>query len=191
MPSTLKYQHASAEMDRIGAELTRRYRISLTKQGKNASGNLNRSIRHRVIQTDYGVELVHEMAAYADFVNKGVQGAQENKAPKSANAQSDQLGAWGDSPYRFGKSKFPSVPAGKIDAWAVKKNVQGTRDESGRFTPRKGMIRAISRSIYRRGLVPSLFIDRPYNRMKKQNLRNIAQAVAKDALDYVRLIIEG
>lgn len=191
MPTTLTYKHTADAMDRIGRELTRRYRISLTQQGKNASGTLNNSIKHKVVRTAYGVELVHSMAGYADFVNKGVQGAEENKAPKYKSFQGDQLKAWSDSPYRFGKASYPSVPSGSIDRWAVKKNLKGVRDEGGRFMPRKSFVRAISYSIYRRGLVPSLFIDRPFGRMKQQNLRTIAQAVGKDATDYVRKFLES
>lgn len=187
------WENTTKALESVGKEMRRRMRISLTKQGKVVSGTLYNSIKPKVESTKNGRRLVHEMAPYADFVNRGVQGRQTNEPPKipgKAGFAPDQLAAWSKSPYRFGGGGAKMVPFGSIDRWSVQKGIEGTRDESGRFTPRKSIVRAISTRIYNKGIVPSLFFDRAYNTMYDRTVREVGRAVGLDYGETIKQIIE-
>ena len=158
--------NTKAALERVGKNLRREMRFTLTKQKKKVSGTLWRSIKPEVKETPGSLMLGIEMADYGDYVNKGVQGAKSNaKAP--------------NSPYRFGGSK-KSVPPGGIDRWAVKKGIKSIRDKQGRFIPRKSIVFAISRAIYLYGIKPSGFIDDTLEKQKQANLQLIANAIRLD-----------
>ena len=136
------------ELGRIGKEVRRRARISLKARGKVVTGKLYNSIRYEqgVSRDEKSLNLTFSFpgADYAKFVDEGVRGAlSSSKAPRS--------------PFRFGSGSGPSGglrPA--IDKWVVKKGI-APRGAGGQFAARKGMVYAISRSIYQTGIRPSYF----------------------------------
>ena len=170
----MKLTHTIAELGRIGKELRRRFRQSLSQQGKNSSGNLSKSIRYENYEQRGEVFLDFEMADYADFVNKGVRGSK--RSPFTGQSK---------SPYRFGsgRGKKGGLRRG-IDKWVVRKGLDGTRDDKGRFVPRKSMVFLISRAVYERGLKPTFFIDRPLKKMEREIPERLAKAYDKDLQEY-------
>ena len=159
------------ELGRIGKEVRRRARISLKARGKVVTGKLYNSIRYEQFVTRNEKELRLEFSfpgeEYAPFVDEGVRGALSSaKAPRS--------------PFRFGSGSGPSGglrPA--IDRWVVKKGI-APRGAGGQFAARKGMVYAISRSIYQTGIRPSYFFTNAYDRTLKKNDDKLAAAIGKD-----------
>ena len=159
------------ELGRIGKEVRRRARISLKARGKVVTGKLYNSIQYEQFVTRNEKELRLEFsfpgAEYAPFVDEGVRGAMSSaKAPRS--------------PFRFGSGSGPSGglrPA--IDKWVVKKGI-APRGAGGQFATRKGMVYAISRSIYQTGIRPSYFFTNAYDRTLKKNDDKLAAAIGKD-----------
>jgi len=159
------------EMGKMGKEVRRRARISLKARGKVVTGNLYNSIRYEqsVSRNEKSLDLRFSFkgADYAGFVDAGVRGALSSaKAPRS--------------PFRFGSGSGPSGglrPA--IDKWVVKKGI-APRGAGGRFASRKGMVFAISRSIYQTGIKPSYFFTNAYDRTLKKYSPKLEKAVADD-----------
>ena len=171
----MNLNHTEAEMGRIGKELRRRFRQSLSQQGKKSSGTLSRSIRYENYTRRGEVFLDFEMAPYADFVNKGVRGSKRSPFPGQSK-----------SPYKYGSGRGRKGGLRKgIDKWVVRKGLKGTRDDRGRFVSRKSMVFLISRAIYERGLKPTYFIDRPLDRMEKEISKRLAKAYEKDLQEYL------
>ena len=168
----MKLDHTLAEMGQIGKELRRRFRQSLSQQKKNTSGGLSKSIRYDNKLKGGEVSLSFEMLDYADYVNKGVRGA--NRSPFSGQ---------GKSPYKY-SGKFKTINQKSIDRWVVRKGLAGTRDEQGRFVSRRSMVFLISRAIYQRGLKPTFFIDKPMSKMEKEISRRLADAYERDIQVY-------
>lgn len=170
----MKLTHTIAEMGQIGKELRRRFRQSLSQQGKNASGTLSKSIRYENYERRGEVLLDFEMAEYADFVNKGVRGSK--RSPFTGQSK---------SPYKFGSGtgRKGGLRSG-IDRWVVRKGLDGVRDDQGRFVSRKSMVFLISRAIYERGLKPTFFIDRPLKKMEKEIPERLSKAYDKDLQVY-------
>jgi len=159
------------ELGKMGKEVRRRARISLKARGKVVTGNLYNSIKYEqsVSRNEESLNLRFSFpgADYAGFVDEGVRGALSSaKAPRS--------------PFKFGTGSGPSGglrPA--IDKWVVKKGM-APRGAGGRFASRKGMVFAISRSIYQTGIKPSYFFTNAYDRTLKKYSPKLEKAVADD-----------
>lgn len=166
-------EHRRKSLEASGKELRRRMRISLARQGKNTSGQLSKSIEYNVMSRRGDLALELSAAEYADFVNKGVRGAKRSPFPGQRQ-----------SPYSFKRGK-QSVPRNVIDRWVVRKGLAGTRDDQGRFISRQSMVFLIARAIHERGLKPSFFIDRTFERMEKHIVRDYNDAYERDIQDYL------
>ena len=158
-------------LKRIGMQWRKNARISLTKQKRQNTGNLSKSIGLEVGQDKNGFFVnITPSAPYWPFVDLGVQGASYNKF---GSIQSK-------SPFRFGSGKGPKGMRGAIDRWTVQKNIKGTRDEQGRFVSRQSIVYAITSAIWHRGLKPSLFISGTGERIEKKATKQIGIALEKD-----------
>jgi hypothetical protein len=168
------------ELGKIGKEVRRRARISLKARGKVVTGNLYNSIRYEqsVSRNEKSLNLRFSFqgADYAKFVDEGVRGAiSSTKAPRS--------------PFRFGSGSGPSGglrPA--IDKWVVKKGI-APRGAGGRFASRKGMVYAISRSIYQTGIKPSYFFTNAYDRTLKKHNAKLEKAVGDDIANAITTLL--
>lgn len=170
------------ELGKMGKEVRRRARISLKARGKVVTGNLYNSIKYEqsVSRNEKSLNLRFSFpgADYARFVDEGVRGALSSaKAPRS--------------PFKFGTGSGPSGglrPA--IDKWVVKKGI-APRGAGGRFASRKGMVFAISRSIYQTGIKPSYFFTNAYDRTLKKYSPKLEKAVADDIGNAIKLLLNG
>ena len=170
------------ELGRIGKEVRRRARISLKARGKVVTGKLYNSIRYEqyVSRNEKSLNLTFSFpgAEYAPFVDEGVRGSISSaKAPRS--------------PFRFGSGSGPSGglrPA--IDRWVVKKGI-APRGAGGQFASRKGMVYAISRSIYQTGIRPSYFFTNAYDRTLKKHNAKLERAVADDIGNAIKTLLDG
>lgn len=142
-------------------------RTNLTKGKKNVDKNLYNSLQGFVEKSPAGFRLYFEMEDYGMFQDKGVSG--KNKKY--------------DTPFSY-KNKKP--PIGPLAEWAKKKNIR-LRDEQGRF--KKGNYNTIgfliSRSIFEKGLKPSLFFTKPFERAFKRLPEDLAEAFGNDIKNMI------
>jgi hypothetical protein len=54
-------------------------------------------------------------------------------------------------------------PAKSFSEWVIRKGLKGTRDKQGRFIPRKSLQYLIARSVFMKGIKPSMFFTKPFN----------------------------
>jgi len=170
----LKMSRTEREFKKYGDAVIKEMRRILEEEGKNASGNLSKTMSHRFEVGKETFELIFDLAPYWDFVASGVQGAVSNK--KAPN-----------SPYKFGTGSGPKgklVPA--IDRWTVVKPIEAARDKKGRFIPRKQLVQAISRSIYMYGIQPTPFVRQPIHMIFQKYQRRITEAVADDTYNFYK-----
>jgi hypothetical protein len=170
------------ELGKMGKEVRRRARISLKARGKVVTGKLYNSIRYEqgVAKDEKSLNLRFSFpgAEYWQYVDEGVRGAlSSRKAPRS--------------PFKFGSGSGPKGrlrPA--IDRWVVKKGI-APRGAGGKFAARKGMVFAISRSIYRTGIRPSYFFTNAYDRTLKKHEAKLEKAVAADIGNAIKILSDG
>jgi hypothetical protein len=125
-------------------------RSNLSKTGHNNSKSLYNSLKGEVV-TENGYTIVgFQMADYGTFLDLGVKGkTSSNKAP--------------DSPYKFGSGtgKKGGLTKG-INQWVKQKGFQFRDKKSGKFLSYDSTAYLITRSIFHKGIKPSLFFTKPF-----------------------------
>lgn len=159
----MRLEETEKELKRFLNSVIKDARANLQK--KNASGKLSQSLKGHVKVSKNSVELDILAESYADFVDKGVSGTKRKF----------------NTPYSF-KSKMP--PPRVFNQWSVRRGL-APRDEKGKFMNRKSLMFALSRSIQRKGIKPSLFLTNAY----KKNIADLDKNIeAKFGLDSERVI---
>ena len=124
-------------------------RSNLSKTGHNNTKELYNSLKGEIV-TDKGFTIVgFQMADYGTFVDLGVKGkTSSTKAP--------------DSPYQFGSGtgRKGGLTQG-INKWVKQKGFQ-FRDKKGKFLSYESTAYLITRSIFHKGIKPSLFFTKPF-----------------------------
>ena len=131
-------------LNNFGKFVVQQARTRLTKGKKNVSKKLYNSLEYRINATQDSISVIFEMEDYGKFQDQGVSGIKKKY----------------DTPYSF-KSKMP--PSKAFSQFVVRKNIKGSRDEKGRFVSRKSLQYLIARSVYVRGIKPSMFFTKPFN----------------------------
>jgi len=136
-------------------------RSNLTKGKKNASKELYNSLDSDIKVSKNSFELSFLMEDYGVFQDKGVSGTEKKY----------------NTPFKYTNKK---PPASAFSNWVVRKGLKGTRDSKGRFTSRKGLQFAIANSIYKKGIKPSLFFTKPFEKAFNNLPKDIVKAYALD-----------
>ena len=118
-------------------------RTNLTKSKKNSSKKLYDSLDYNINVSKDSISVIFEMEDYGQFQDQGVSG-KKNKY---------------NTPFSY-KSKMP--PAKSFSQWVIRKGLKGTRDKQRRFIPRKSLQYLIARSVFTKGIKPSMFFTKPF-----------------------------
>lgn len=143
-------------LQQFGEFVVSRSKENLTKggyknKGHNATSKLSNSLAFTKEEVGNGrwvLEFIMEY--YGKFIDKGVSGTKVNR----------------NSPHRFrSKGGFQGLkgmpPPSAFDQWRIRRNI-APRDDKGRFLPRKAANFAIARSVFEKGIKPSLFFTKPF-----------------------------
>ena len=125
-------------------------RSNLTKGGKNVSKELYNSLKGEIV-TENGFSIVgFSMDDYGAFQDKGVKG-------KSSSAKAP------NSPFKFGSGtgKKGGLTQG-INKWVRAKGFQFRDKKTGKFMSYQATAFLITRSIFHKGIKPSLFFTKPF-----------------------------
>jgi hypothetical protein len=82
-------------------------------------------------------------------------------------------------------------PPSAFSQWVVRKGLKGTRDASGRFVSRKGLQFAIAKSIFKKGIKPSLFFTKPFEAAFKNLPNDIVEAYGLDVENFLKTTINN
>ena len=125
-------------------------RSNLTKGGKNVSKELYNSLKGEIV-TENGFSIVgFSMDDYGAFQDKGVKG-------KSSSAKAP------NSPFKFGSGtgRKGGLTQG-INKWVRAKGFQFRDKKTGKFMSYQATAFLITRSIFHKGIKPSLFFTKPF-----------------------------
>jgi hypothetical protein len=138
----LNIQETQKVLDRFRLHVVKESRKNLTNKQKNASKNLYNSINGEVKASPNSIQLFFEMNQYGTFQDKGVSGKQRKY----------------DTKFSFKNKRPPSKP---FEEWAKKKGIV-PRSKDGRFISYKSLGFLIARSVFNKGIKPSLFFTKPF-----------------------------
>ena len=145
-------------------------RSNLSRLQKNSSKKLYDSITGEVKVMPNSMRLYFDMADYGYYQDKGVSGTKRKY----------------DTPFRY-TNKMP--PPKAFDKWIVKKGI-APRGKGGIFAKRKGLQFAIARSIFEKGIKPSLFFTKPFEAAFKNLPDEMIKAYGLEAEETLDTIMK-
>lgn len=147
-------------------------RSRLSKSNKNVSKELYNSLKGNVKEMPNSISVEFEMEDYGVFQDKGVSGTEKKY----------------NTPYSY-KSKMP--PVKPLADWAKNRNIR-LRDEKGKF--KKGNYNTIgfliARSIYKKGIKPSLFFTKPFEQAFKKLPDELIEKFGLDVEDFLAFTLK-
>ena len=129
-------------LDRFVKHVVSQAKKNLTTTNKNASKKLYNSIKGEAKAFPNSIGIYFDMEEYVFYQYKGVSGVKRKF----------------NTPFSY-KSKMP--PPKAFDKWTIRRGI-APRGAGGKFQTRKGLNFAIARSIFEKGIKPSLFFTKPF-----------------------------
>jgi hypothetical protein len=156
------------ELKNFAKYVVTKSRMNLRTSDKNVSGKLEKSLDSDVKVSKNSFQLTFIMEDYGIFQDKGVRG--KNSSAKAPN-----------SPYKFGSGtgKKGGLTEG-IDKWVRRKRFQFRDRKSGKFLSYDSTAYLITRSIYQKGIAPSLFFTKPFEKAFKNIDKDLIKAFKLD-----------
>jgi len=130
----------------LSSGLNRKYPIQ-------ASSQLRNSLKSTAKESKNSIQITFEMEGYGLFQDRGVKGV---KSGKSLDG------------YRYtrrgGAGSLKGMPPpSAFDKWNVRKGI-APRDEKGKFLKRKTLNFLMAKSVFEKGIKPSLFFTKPFEK---------------------------
>ena len=159
-------------LNAFGKYVVQQSRSKLTQSNKNASKRLYESLGYELKVMPNSFSMAFLMENYGEYQDKGVSGTEVKY----------------NTPYKY-TNKMP--PPSAFSQWVVRKGLKGTRDASGRFASRKGLQFAIAKSIFKKGIKPSLFFTKPFEAAFKNLPDDIVEAYGLDMENFLKTTINN
>lgn len=165
--ANIKYINVEKEFERFFKEVIRQSKQNLTKGGHNASKDLYNSLDYNIDVTNNAISADFLMADYGDFIDKGVKGTQEGKSLAG---------------YKYTTKK---PPVRFLKTWLKRKTKKfRSRDLDNRAF-------AVQNIIYRRGIKPTEFFSKPFEREFKKLPDEIIEAYGLDVEDFMEFVLNN
>ena len=130
------------ELNKFAKYVIQQSRSNLSKGKKNVSKELYNSLGYQVSQSAQKTSVAFEMADYGKFQDRGVSGTEKKY----------------NTPYSY-TNKMPPTKA--FDQFVVRKGI-APRGSGGQFAKRQGLKFAIAKTIFKKGIRPSMFFTKPF-----------------------------
>jgi hypothetical protein len=166
----LNKENIQRELSVFARSVVKSSRQNLTKMGKNSSKKLYDSLGSELNVSKNSFSLSFLMEKHGEFQDKGVNG----KIVKHG------------APFSY-KDKQP--PAKAFDKWIVRKGI-APRDAKGKFISRKSLTFLIARSVYLKGIKPSLFFTRPFEGAFKKLPDDVTKAFGLDMEEFLKFTLK-
>jgi len=151
-------------------------RAILSKKGKNVSNELFRSLKGNVKAMPNSIFVDFEMEEYGYYQDRGVKG-KTSTYPEIA--QYGTLAKFGS-----GKGKKGGLSGG-IKKWVEAKRFQFRNKEIGKFMSYQSTAYLITRSIWNKGIKPSLFFTKPFERAFKKLPNELIEKFGLDVENFL------
>tara|TARA_R110000772_G_scaffold31754_3_gene78083 strand:+ start:9493 stop:9993 length:501 start_codon:yes stop_codon:yes gene_type:complete len=151
----------SKALSNFGQAIVDTARANLKSSGKVSTGNLYRSLDWSIDvskETKFTLEI--EMADYGEIIDKGINGTEVSHG----------------SPFSYTNKRPPSSA---FDGWSVRKGI-APRDSKGKFLKRKSLSYIIAKSVFEKGIKPSFFFTKAFNKEFNSLPDEVAFAYSED-----------
>ena len=161
------------ELNKFAKYVIQQSRSNLSKSDKNDTKALYNSLGYNIELTKKGAELGFSMEQYGEFQDKGVRGkTSSNKAP--------------NSPFKFGSGTGKKGGLTEaMQSYVKRRKIQFRDRKTGKFLSYKSTAFLISRSIYQKGIKPSLFFTKPFEQGFKKLPDELIEAYGLDVEEFL------
>ena len=146
------------------------FKARANAQKKSATGNLANSIYADLQVHKQSFSLEFWMSPYGEFVDKGVSGKKKKYK----------------TPFSY-KDKMP--PSNVFLKWIKVRGIKG-RGKNGRFITNKSLSFLIARSVFNKGLKPSLFFTKPFTQEFKGLSDELVEAFGLDIDNFLKYTLD-
>ena len=145
-------------------------RSNLTKGGKNVNKKLYNSLDKEIEVGANSFRLAFLMEDYGEFQDKGVSGTKKKY----------------DTPFSY-KSKRP--PLKPITEWVKNRRFQFRKDD-GKFMSYQSTAFLVRNSIYTKGIKPSLFFTKPFEKAFERMPDELIEAYGLDVEQFLQYTLK-
>lgn len=161
----LDLKQTQIELNKFAKYVIQQSRSNLSKGKKNASKELYNSLGYELSVHQNSFSLGFIMEEYGMYQDRGVSGTKVKY----------------NTPYKY-TNKMP--PASAFSQWTVRKGI-APREKGGQFAKRKGLQFAIAKSIFEKGIKPSLFFTKPFEKAFERLPQELTNAFALDIENFI------
>jgi len=175
----IRFENLDKHLEAFKKYVIQQSKANLTKNGKKASSKLYNSIDAESKVSQNSFELDFLMEQYGEFVDLGVKGKKSStKAP--------------NSPFKFGSGsgKKGGLTQG-IDKWVKLKGIQFKSKETGMKLSYKNTAFLITRGIYNKGIKPTLFFTKPFEKGFKRLDDEMIEAFGLDVDEFLKFTLKN
>jgi hypothetical protein len=165
-------------LSKFGKYMVTQSRANLTRKDKNVKKKLYNSLKYSVITGKRSFSFSFEMEDYGKFQDLGVKGATSSaKAPQS--------------PYRFGSGtgRKGGLTQG-IREWVNARRFQFRNKVTGRFLSFEQTAFLITRSVYNKGIEPSRFFSKPFEKGFEKLPQDLIEAYSLDLENFLKFSLQ-
>lgn len=137
---------------------------NLTTGNRNASKKLYNSIKGEAKSFPNSIGIYFEMEPYGLFQDQGVKGTKSGKSYSN---------------FKY-TNKMP--PPKAFDKWTIRRGL-APRNKGGKFKSRKSLNFAIARSVYEKGIAPTLFFTKPFEAAFKNLPEDLVEVFGLEAVE--------
>tara|TARA_B100001939_G_scaffold346210_1_gene364479 strand:+ start:1761 stop:2312 length:552 start_codon:yes stop_codon:yes gene_type:complete len=166
----------------FGDYVIQQSRSNLTKGNKEYSKKLYNSLDYEISPDAKGLVISFIMEEYGLFQDEGVKGKDPSKVSPNAKITGQQAP---NSRFRFGSGNYRGSFekfAQRMSLFAKSKNIRFRQGKTGKFAKGgyKSMGYVIAKNIYYRGLKPSLFFTKPFEKRFDRLPNDLVTAFVND-----------
>lgn len=156
-------------------------RSMLSKKGKNVTSKLFNSLKGTVKEMPNSISVKFEMEEYGYFQDRGVKGK---------TSTYPEIGKYGTlAKFGSGNGQKGGLTKG-IKKWVESKRFQFRNKETGKFLSYQSTAFLITRSIYNKGIKPSLFFTQPFENAFKQLPNDLINKFGLDVEDFLEYTLK-
>lgn len=156
-------------LERFRDHIVNQAKRNLTQGDKNVSKKLHQSIKGEVKAMPNSIEMYFSMEEYGAYQDQGVRGKRSSaKAPKS--------------PFKFGTGT--GKKGGLTEAmqnWVQRRRIQ-FKNKDGKFMSYDSTAWVMTKSIYSKGIKPSLFFTKPFEAAYKNLPKELIEKYGLETL---------
>ena len=177
-------------LDIFGSSVVNGARRNLAQKDKNSSKALSNSLAYDSKASKNSFEFSLSMEDYGEFIDAGVKGiGGSRKKPNAKGELAYKLKKVTNNKFKY-KKGIQNKPSYKhFNGFTIRRGI-APRSKGGQFTKRRGLMEAISQSVWHTGLETTNFLKDPFDKYFKTLPEKVVEAYALEVEDLLEFSLK-